>query len=119
MATLKGAEIRHMAALVAIAREPSFTAAARRLGYAQSTLSRQLIELERAAGTRLLLRDRGGEDSLTDAGRLLLGHAQKIVARVAAARADLDAISRAQLSASAAASPADSERPPPHAAPGW
>jgi DNA-binding transcriptional LysR family regulator len=98
MATLQGAEIRHMAALVAIAHEPSVTAAARRLGCPQATLSQQLVELEQAAGIRLLWGDHGGEDSLTYAGRLLLGHALKIVGRVAAARADLDAIRRAQLS---------------------
>jgi DNA-binding transcriptional LysR family regulator len=97
MASLQGAEIRHMAALVAIAHEPSFTAAAQRLGCPQAMLSQQLVELEQAAGTRLLWRDHGGEDSLTAAGRILLGHALKIVARVAAARADLDEIRRAQL----------------------
>jgi DNA-binding transcriptional LysR family regulator len=84
-----------MAALVAIACEPSFTAAARRLGCARATLRRQLTELEQAAGTPLVSRDRGVEDRLTEAGKHLLDHAQQVVACVAAARADVDAIGRA------------------------
>jgi DNA-binding transcriptional LysR family regulator len=93
---LHGAEIRHMAALVAVAGARSFSTAARRLGCAQSTLSEQLNELERAAGARLVERGRGGgSDGLTEAGRLLLEHAKAVVARVGAARADLEALERA------------------------
>jgi molybdate transport repressor ModE-like protein len=95
---LWGVEIRHLAALAAVAREGSVRRAARRLGYAQSTVSQQLAELEEAVDARLVERVRGaGEIQLTDAGRLLLGHAESIVARVTAARADLGALERPGL----------------------
>lgn len=94
---LQGAEIRHLAALVAVAEEPSLATAARRLGCAQSTLRRQLVELERAAGTRLLdCRSGAASAGLTDAGRHVLGRAETVVACVNAARADLEALERAE-----------------------
>jgi molybdate transport repressor ModE-like protein len=98
-AVLLGTEIRHLAALVAVARERSFSAAARRLGVAVSTLTHQLSEFEQAAGARLVERTRGGDDParLTKAGDLLLFHAEAVMAQVYAARADLEAVGRTQL----------------------
>jgi DNA-binding transcriptional LysR family regulator len=93
----RGPEIRHLAALVAVAGERSLNAAVRRLGYAQSTLRQHLTELERVAGIRLLDRRGGtGTAALTEAGRLLLQHAEAVVARVVAARADIEAMGRAE-----------------------
>jgi molybdate transport repressor ModE-like protein len=95
---LWGVEIRHLAALAAVAREGSIRRAAHRLGYAQSAVSQQLAELEEAVGARLVERVRGaGQVRLTDAGRLLLRHAESILARVLAARADLTALNRPGL----------------------
>jgi DNA-binding transcriptional LysR family regulator len=92
---LQGAEIRHLAALVAVAEEPSLATAARKLGCAQSTLRQQLTELEREAGTRLFERRIGAATAaLTDAGRSVLERAQAVVACVNAARADLEALDR-------------------------
>jgi DNA-binding transcriptional LysR family regulator len=89
-----GVELRHLAALQAIAEERSFGRAARRLGYTQSAVSQQIATLERAVGERLLERPGGPRPvSLTEAGRLLLRHAEAIVARLDAARADLAALS--------------------------
>jgi DNA-binding transcriptional LysR family regulator len=89
-----GIEIRHLAALQAIAEEGSFGRAAARLGYTQSAVSQQLATLERAVGERLVERPGGPRPvSLTEAGRLLLRHAEAIVARLEAARADLAALS--------------------------
>ncbi len=90
-----GIEIRHLAALEAIAEEQSFGRAATRLGYTQSAISQQISALERAVGERLVERPGGPRRvSLTEAGELLVRHAESIVARLAAAKADLAALSR-------------------------
>jgi DNA-binding transcriptional LysR family regulator len=89
-----GVELRHLAALQAVAAERSFGRAARRLGYTQSAVSQQIAMLERLVGERLLERPGGPRPvSLTEAGHLLLRHAEAIVARLDAARADLAALS--------------------------
>ncbi|HEU5212800.1 MAG TPA: LysR family transcriptional regulator [Gaiellaceae bacterium] len=89
-----GVELRHLTALRAIADEGSFGRAATRLGYTQSAVSQQIATLERAVGERLLERPGGPRPvSLTEAGAVLLRHAQAIVARLDAARADLEALS--------------------------
>jgi molybdate transport repressor ModE-like protein len=88
-----GVEIRHFAALRALAEEGSFGRAAQRLGYTQSAVSQQIATLERIVGERLVERPGGPRAiSLTEAGRLLLRHAESIVARLQAAQADLDAL---------------------------
>ncbi|MGH3421693.1 MAG: LysR family transcriptional regulator, partial [Streptosporangiaceae bacterium] len=77
-------ELRHLAALDAVAREASFSKAAEALGYTQSAVSQQISRLERITGQRLIDRPGGpAAVSLTDAGRLLLGHAEAIRARLA------------------------------------
>lgn len=88
-----GVEVRHLAALEAVAQTGSFSQAATRLGYAQSAISQQISGLERAVGHRLVERPGGPRAvSLTEAGKVLLDHAGHIVARLAAAKADLDAM---------------------------
>jgi DNA-binding transcriptional LysR family regulator len=92
-----GVELRHFLALEAVAREGSFGKAAAALGYTQSAVSQQIATLERLVGHRLVDRPGGPKPvSLTDAGRLLLTHADAIAARVAAAQADLVALSEGQ-----------------------
>jgi DNA-binding transcriptional LysR family regulator len=86
-------ELRHLAALEAVARTRSVGAAARDLGYTQSAISQQIAQLERSVGQRLVDRPGGPRRvELTDAGRLLLRHADAIVARLDAARADMAAL---------------------------
>jgi DNA-binding transcriptional LysR family regulator len=88
-----GVEVRHLVALEAVAQTGSFSQAAARLGYAQSAISQQISALERAVGHRLIDRPGGPRAvSLTEAGKVLLEHAGHIVARLAAAKADLDAM---------------------------
>jgi DNA-binding transcriptional LysR family regulator len=88
-----GVEIRHFAALQAVAAERSFGRAARRLGYTQSAVSQQIATLERIVGEQLVERPGGPRPvSLTEAGSLLLRHADSIVARLEAAQADLSAL---------------------------
>src|SRR5947199_5609423 len=92
-----GVELRHFLALEAVAREGSFGRAANALGYTQSAVSQQVATLERIVGHRLVDRPGGPKPvSLTDAGRLLLTHADAITARVAAAQADLTALTEGQ-----------------------
>ncbi len=88
-----GVELRHFAALDAVAREGSFGRAATSLGYTQSAVSQQIATLERLVGDRLVERPGGPRPvRLTEAGELLLRHAEAIVARLAAAQADLAAL---------------------------
>ena len=88
-----GVELRHLAALEALATEGTFGRAAEKLGYTQSAVSQQIATLERIVGERLVDRPGGPRPvTLTEAGRILLGHAEAIVARLQAAQADLAAL---------------------------
>ncbi len=86
-------ELRHLAALEAVGRTRSFVAAARELGYTQSAISQQVAALERAVDQRLVERPGGPRPvALTEAGTLLLRHADAIVAQLDAAEADMAAL---------------------------
>jgi DNA-binding transcriptional LysR family regulator len=88
-----GLDLRHLVALKAIADERSFGKAAERLGYTQSAISQQIATLERIVGLRLIERPGGPRPiSLTEAGRVLLRHADAIQARLLAAKADMNAL---------------------------
>src|SRR5215208_2866572 len=88
-----GIEVRHLAALNAVAEEGTFRGAATRLGYTQSAISQQIATLERLVGVKLIERPGGPRAvSLTEAGRLVLRHAGAIIARLKAAQADVAAL---------------------------
>jgi DNA-binding transcriptional LysR family regulator len=72
---------------LAVAQSATLTRASKQLGLAQPSLSQQLARLEESVGTRLF--DRGNRMELTDAGRVLLRHAQSIVKEINEAEAGL------------------------------
>jgi DNA-binding transcriptional LysR family regulator len=84
-------DVRRMRVLREVASRGSFSAAADALAYTQSAVSQQIAALEREAGTRLVERNARGV-RLTDAGRALVEHADAILARLADAEAELEAI---------------------------
>ncbi len=93
-----GIEVRHLAALDAVARHASFNRAAEELGYTQSAISQQIVALERVVGTRVFERSAGPRPvSLTEAGRLLWTHAQAVLARMEAASADVSALAEGSV----------------------
>jgi len=90
---LRGLELRHLVAFDAVARNRSFSAAAEELGYSQSAVSQQIADLERIARTRVFDRFPGPRPvELTEAGRVLLGHARPVLARMEAVGVDLAAL---------------------------
>jgi DNA-binding transcriptional LysR family regulator len=88
-----GFQFRYLAALRAVKQEGSFRGAAERLGYVQSAISQHITRLEELVGRRLVERARGTTPvALTEAGELLAEHAEGILGRLRAARADLRAL---------------------------
>jgi DNA-binding transcriptional LysR family regulator len=84
-------DVKQLRVLRAVAEHGSFSAAAEALSYTQPAVSQQVAALERRAGTTLV--DRGSRGvRLTDAGRALVDHADAVLARLAAAEAELEAI---------------------------
>ena len=77
---------RFLRTFVRVVRLGSFSAAARELGYTQSAVSQHIAVLEADVGVPLLTRRPVG---VTEAGARLLEHAEPILLRLDAARADV------------------------------
>jgi DNA-binding transcriptional LysR family regulator len=92
-------DTRRLRVLREVARRGSLTAAAEVLSYTPSAISQQIAALEREAGTALLERRARGV-VLTEAGQVLVGHAEHILSRLATAEvalADLAELRRGRL----------------------
>src|SRR5919109_1496177 len=84
-------DVKRLRVLKEVAQRGSFSAAGEALGYTQSAVSQQIAALERETGSTLVERSARGV-RLTDAGRALVEHSDGILARVAAAEQELEAI---------------------------
>lgn len=84
-------DVRRLQILVVAARGGSFAAAAEALSFTPSAISQQISTLEAEAGAVLFERTTRGV-RLTEAGQALTAHGEAVLARLADARAELDAI---------------------------
>ena len=82
---------RRLRVLLEVARAGSLAGAAAELGYTPSAVSQQIRALEREIGTVVLER-RGRGVILTETGRALARHAQRISEDLGAAQAEVEAI---------------------------
>ncbi|WP_293869494.1 LysR family transcriptional regulator [Sphingomonas sp. 67-36] len=86
-------ELRHIRYVVTAARFGSFRKASSRLGVRESTISRQVRNLEDGLGSSLFLRKRSGV-SLTQAGSIFVEHAQAALNEIDRAVGDVGTIGR-------------------------
>jgi molybdate transport repressor ModE-like protein len=84
-------DVKRLRILRAVAQAGSFSGAADELYMSQSAVSQQIATLEREVGMTLLDRTRNGP-KLTDAGRILVSHAEAAIARLDEAERELAAI---------------------------
>jgi DNA-binding transcriptional LysR family regulator len=84
-------DVRRMRVLREVAVRGSFSAAAEALSFTQSAISQQIAALEREAGAVLVERSARGV-RLTEAGEAVVRHTEGIMARLAEAEAELEAI---------------------------
>src|ERR671925_224834 len=84
-------DVRRMRVLREVAQRGSFSAAAEALSFTQSAVSQQIAALEREAGATLVQRSARGV-RLTAAGEAVVRHTEAIMARLAEAEAELEAI---------------------------
>jgi DNA-binding transcriptional LysR family regulator len=84
-------DVKRLRILREVAHQGSFSAAGDSLYLSQSAVSQQIATLEREVGMQLLDRTREGP-KLTDAGRVLVSHAEAAIARLEEAERELAAI---------------------------
>ena len=90
---LAGVDLRHLAAVKAVAETGSFGRAAARLGFTQSAISQQIATIERSLGAPVFDRPGGPRPvELTPLGRVLVQHAEIILRQVDAASDELEAV---------------------------
>ncbi len=83
-------DVRRMRVLREVSRHGSLAAAARMLGYTPSAVSQHVAQLERETGVPLVRRSKN-QLELTEAGRLLVEHAEVVLDQLALAEQQLQA----------------------------
>ena len=99
--------IRQLEVFLAVARERSFSLAAKRIHLSQPTLSEHVAELEKELGAKLFVRT-GRGIGLTEAGRVLEAYAGRVVSTIGDARRamqELDGLKRGFLEIGASTTP--------------
>ena len=81
-------DVKRLSVLREVSRQGSFSRAAEVLGYTQPAVSRQVALLERETGAALVDRLPGGI-RMTDAGELLVRHAEAVLGRLEDAESEL------------------------------
>src|SRR4051812_19137177 len=89
-------ELRHLRYFVAVAEELSFTRAAERLHIGQPPLSQQVQALEEEIGAILFDRTRRSI-RLTEAGRIFLEDAQRVLAMASGAAATARRVQKGEI----------------------
>jgi len=89
---MRSLDPNRLLSLRTVVRAGSISAGARALGWTQQAISQQLRELERQIGQPLLLRTYQGVEP-TDAGRVLLAHADAIASHLSSATTELTELS--------------------------
>ncbi|HLR70200.1 MAG TPA: LysR substrate-binding domain-containing protein [Pseudogracilibacillus sp.] len=92
-------ELRQLEYFMAVCKELHFTKAAEKLNIAQPTLSQQIKVLEDEVGVPLFDRI-GKKTALTEAGKILLNHSQRVFHEIGQAQAalrDLNGLQRGKL----------------------
>jgi DNA-binding transcriptional LysR family regulator len=89
-------ELRHLRYFVAVAEELHFGRAATRLSIVQPSLSQQIQQLEDELGFPLLRRTKRSVE-LTDAGKVFLSEAQKVLAQIQEAKRAAQRASRGEV----------------------
>jgi DNA-binding transcriptional LysR family regulator len=82
LGTFSSVELRHLAALDAVATEGTFGRAATMLGYTQSAVSQQIAALEKAVGAAVFDRPGGPRPvTITPLGKVVLAHARELLSK--------------------------------------
>ena len=87
-----GVDVRHLAALQAVAEHRSFGRAAKALHVTQSAVSHQIAQLEERLGATLVDRRSPGGPDLTAAGAVVARHAAAVFGHLTAACGELDSL---------------------------
>jgi DNA-binding transcriptional LysR family regulator len=82
---MTGFDLRQLATMVAIAEEGTFSRAANRLGYTQSSVSQHIAALERAVGGSVFDRPGGPKPvRITPLGAVVIEHGRELLSKAAA-----------------------------------
>jgi DNA-binding transcriptional LysR family regulator len=84
-------EFRHLRTIMAVARHRSFTKAAEELFLAQSAISQQIRRLEAEIGIQIFRRSSRSVE-ITEEGKVILAHAQRVLAEVDDLHGELEAL---------------------------